>query len=118
MVFLGIICVLIAVALIFVVVVQKSKGGGLSSTFGGAATQIMGARRSNEFIEKVTWYLAIGLAVIAFAANVVGAASTGGAEGSALTNAIENQVITAPTQQSLPDPSSLPVPAEAPAEGE
>lgn len=116
MIFLGIVCVLIAVALIFVVVVQNSKGGGLSSTFGGTANQILGARRSNEFIEKVTWYLAVGLAVIAFAANVAGTASSGGSKASRLTNAIETQVITAPTQQSLPDPASFAVPAEAPEE--
>ena len=71
---LGILCVLVAVLLIFAVVIQNSKGGGLSSTFGGSsgATQLFGARKSNEGIEKITWYLAIGLALVAFAANVIG----------------------------------------------
>jgi len=70
---LGFFSALISVLLIFVVVIQNSKGGGLSSAFGGstAATQILGARRSNEFIERFTWYLAGGLALVAFLANVL-----------------------------------------------
>ena len=46
-----------AVLLICVVLVQKSKGGGLSSSFAGS-NQIMGVRRTNSFIEKLTWGLA------------------------------------------------------------
>lgn len=49
--------VLISILLIIVVLVQKSKGGGLSSSFAGS-NQIMGVRRTNDFIEKATWTLA------------------------------------------------------------
>lgn len=49
--------VLISILLIVVVLVQKSKGGGLSSSFAGS-NQIMGVRRTNDFIEKATWTLA------------------------------------------------------------
>lgn len=54
--------VVISILLIIVVLVQKSKGGGLSSSFAGS-NQIMGVRRTNDFIEKATWTLAaiIGL---------------------------------------------------------
>ena len=54
--------VIAAILLIGVVLVQKSKGGGLSSSFAGS-NQIMGVRRTNDFIEKTTWTLAaiIGL---------------------------------------------------------
>ncbi len=45
-----------AVLLIGVVLIQKSKGGGLSSTF-AQGNQMMGVRRTNSFIEKVTWTL-------------------------------------------------------------
>ncbi|MDY3857693.1 MAG: preprotein translocase subunit SecG [Muribaculaceae bacterium] len=57
-----ILTVVISILLIIVVLVQKSKGGGLSSTFAGS-NQIMGVRRTNDFIEKATWTLAaiIGL---------------------------------------------------------
>ncbi|MDE6524998.1 MAG: preprotein translocase subunit SecG [Paramuribaculum sp.] len=53
-----------AVLLIGVVLIQKSKGGGLSSSFAGS-NQIMGVRRTNSFIEKMTWTLAGAIAVLA-----------------------------------------------------
>lgn len=59
-----ILTVLVSILLIIVVLVQKSKGGGLSSTFAGS-NQIMGVRRTNDFIEKATWTLAGIIAVLA-----------------------------------------------------
>ena len=47
-----------------IVLVQNPKGGGLSQTFGGAGTQIMGARKTADFLEKATWTLAIALCVL------------------------------------------------------
>jgi len=46
------------------VLIQNPKGGGLSQTFGGAGTQIMGARKTADFLEKATWTLAIALCVL------------------------------------------------------
>lgn len=102
---LGFLAILIAVALIFAVVIQNSKGGGLSSTFGGGATQMMGARRSNEFIEKVTWYLGGALAVIAFLANIVGDSPNNEVIQSRMSERIENQIIQDPV--SMPDPTQF-----------
>lgn len=53
-----------AILLICVVLIQKSKGGGLSSTFAGS-NQIMGVRRTNNFIENMTWTLAGIICVLA-----------------------------------------------------
>ena len=50
LIILTLICALL---LICVVLVQKSKGGGLSSSFAGS-NRIMGVRRTNSFIEKLT----------------------------------------------------------------
>jgi preprotein translocase subunit SecG len=54
---ISILLVLASVLLIVVVFVQNPKGGGLSSDF-GAAQQIGGVQRTNDFIEKATWVLA------------------------------------------------------------
>ena len=69
---LGIIAMILAVLLILAVVVQNSKGGGLSGTFGASnLNNIMGARQSAQDIEKVTWWL-IGLVfAVSFFANKV-----------------------------------------------
>jgi len=54
---LSIIIMLASILLIFVVYVQNPKGGGLSSDF-GAAQQIGGVQKTNDFVDKATWSLA------------------------------------------------------------
>ena len=49
--------ILASILLILVVYVQNPKGGGLSSDF-GAAQQIGGVQKTNDFIDKTTWSLA------------------------------------------------------------
>ena len=41
----------------FFVLIQNSKGGGLASNFAGS-NQIMGVRKTADFLEKGTWTLA------------------------------------------------------------
>lgn len=65
-----ILSVIVAILLIGVVLIQKSKGGGLSSSFAGS-NQIMGVRRTNDFIEKATWVLASIICVLAIASAFV-----------------------------------------------
>lgn len=59
MLYVIVICltVLVAILLIGIVLIQKSKGGGLSSQFGGAGA-VMGVRQTNNILEKGTWILA------------------------------------------------------------
>lgn len=58
---------IVALLLIGIVLIQKSKGGGLSSQFGGASATI-GVRQTNNFLEKGTWTLAILILVFSVAA--------------------------------------------------
>ena len=60
---------IVCVLLVLIVLVQNSKGGGLASNFAGA-TQIMGARRSTDFLEKATWTLAGALLVFSLIASM------------------------------------------------
>lgn len=55
--------VIVAILLIGIVLIQKSKGGGLSSQFGGA-NAVMGVRQTNTFLEKATWTLVSALVVL------------------------------------------------------
>ncbi len=53
------------ILLMIVVLIQNPKGGGIDSTLGGtAANQMFGAAKSSDFIERVTWGLAISLFVL------------------------------------------------------
>jgi preprotein translocase subunit SecG len=56
--------------LILVVLVQNSKGGGLSSSF-ASTNQIMGVRKTTDFLEKTTWTLAIVLVVLCLASSAI-----------------------------------------------
>ena len=67
---------LAAVLMCFVVLVQNSKGGGLSSAF-ASSNQIMGVRKTTDFIEKLTWGLAVFMVVVSVAASYVIPSQTG-----------------------------------------
>ena len=55
--FLTILIVIASILLILIVLVQNSKGGGLASGF-SSSNQIMGVRKTTDFLEKATWVLA------------------------------------------------------------
>ena len=50
--------VLASLLMIAIVLIQESKGGGLSSQF-SSSNSIMGVRKTTDVIEKATWGLAI-----------------------------------------------------------
>lgn len=52
-----------ALLMIGIVLIQESKGGGLSSSF-ASYNQIGGVRKTTDFIEKATWGLAVAMVVI------------------------------------------------------
>ena len=58
--------VIASILMIGIVLIQKSKGGGLSSSF-ASSNQIMGVRKTNSFVEKATWTLAIVICVLSIA---------------------------------------------------
>ena len=45
-----------SIALVLLVIVQKSKGGGLASPF-ASTNNIMGVRKTTDVLEKTTWWL-------------------------------------------------------------
>jgi preprotein translocase subunit SecG len=55
--------ILVCILLILIVLVQNSKGGGLASSF-SSSNQVMGVRKTADFLEKATWSLAVALLVL------------------------------------------------------
>lgn len=88
-----------AVLLIGIVLIQKSKGGGLSSQFGGAGS-VMGVRQTNSFLEKATWTLVGALAVL----SVISSYTAGDTRNS-------RQLRTVPQEQTAPA-STIPAPGQ------
>jgi len=85
---LVILIVIAAVLMIGIVLIQESKGGGLSSSFAGY-NQVAGVRKTTDFIEKATWGLAIAMVVISIGCAWV--APSAGSDSSVMED-IENPV--------------------------
>lgn len=62
LIFFAVLILIASVVLVFFVLVQNPKGGGLSGTFGGFSSQTMGVRQTTDFLEKGTWILIIIIA--------------------------------------------------------
>ena len=114
--FIGLI-VVAALLLCFVVLIQNSKGGGLASSF-ASSNQIMGVRKTTDFIEKLTWGLAAFIVVISIASAYV--IPTVEAEKSVIMEqAIKESAtnpLNAPTGFDAPVVTDTPAAEEAPAE--
>lgn len=62
--------VIASILMCFIVLIQNSKGGGLASGF-SSSNQIMGVRKTTDFLEKATWSLAVFLVVMSVASAYV-----------------------------------------------
>ncbi len=65
--FISVLILIVCILLILTVLVQNSKGGGLASNF-SASNQIMGVKKTTDFLEKFTWGLAASLLILCLAA--------------------------------------------------
>lgn len=62
--------VIASVLMCFIVLIQNSKGGGLASGF-SSSNQIMGVRKTTDFLEKTTWGLAAFMVIMSIASAYV-----------------------------------------------
>ncbi|MDD2293367.1 MAG: preprotein translocase subunit SecG [Bacteroidales bacterium] len=67
---ISIIIVIASILLTLVVLVQNSKGGGLAANF-AAGNQTLGVRQTADFLEKLTWGLAIAVLALCIVATFV-----------------------------------------------
>ena len=80
---------IICVLLILIVLVQNSKGGGFASS-----NQIMGVRKTTDFLEKATWTLAGGMMILCVLATFFIPRGE-----NAVKSAIQEQIEAQPVQQ-------------------
>lgn len=102
--------ILASILMCGIVLIQESKGGGLASSF-SSSNQIMGVKKTTDFLEKATWTLAIAIVVL----SVVSAGFV--EKSSNVEEIIELQVPTqqAPVQAPTAETPATETPAEAPA---
>ena len=58
--FFVLLIVLASILMCLIVLIQNSKGGGLASGF-ASSNQIMGVRKTTDFLEKATWTIAASM---------------------------------------------------------
>lgn len=104
--FLLIIMVLIAILLILAVLLQSSKGEGLAGSIAGGQSlgSTFGARRTADFLSKITWWLGGSLLVLCVVYNMyfLPGQTTAEQRESIIQSSQQNSVPTAP---SLPEPT-------------
>ena len=102
-----ILMVIASVLMCLIVLVQNSKGGGLASGF-ASSNAIMGVRKTTDFLEKSTWFLAIFILFMSIAASYA-------LPKRAVT--LEDQLIEEAQKQEATNPYNLPQGNAVPAEG-
>ena len=111
-IFLVVLILIVCVLLALVVLVQNSKGGGLAANF-SAPNQIMGVRKTTDFLEKATWGLAIALMVLSLAATAT--IHSGRSHTAETTEVTATEAPMAPVSQPAAPVATEAAPAEAPA---
>lgn len=69
MTFLTVLVIIVCVLLLLIVLIQNPKGG-LDSAF-STNNQVMGVRKTTDFLEKATWTLGIALVVLSIASAAI-----------------------------------------------
>ena len=105
---LTILAVLASVILVLIVLVQDSKGGGLASSF-SSSNQIMGVRKTTDFLEKATWTL---VSVIVICSVVAAGFAKSHTEAATSAIANEAQAVHESATQSQAAPFEEPAPTE------
>ena len=112
--FLTVVQLLVAAAMVVTILMQRSEGGGLG--IGGSPSGMMSARGAADFLSRSTKWLAVAFVALSIALAAVAVSETGSNE---ITSTIDRNVAPEPdplTGEGTPVTPSADVPAEVPAE--
>ncbi len=94
--------IVISILLVLVILAQNSKGGGLSSQFGGsAASNIIGVKKTGDLLEKLTWGFIVALVVLTLTTSAIHTDRVSSSD-EILKNAAEQAPAASPNQGTLP----------------
>ncbi len=87
--------------------VQNPKGGGLSSSFGGGGSQIVGGvKKTGDFLDKSTWTLAGLLIVLILASNIALKGSFGDSDSKLLQGDDIEETVPEAVPEEIPAPAT------------
>src|SRR5258706_15825448 len=108
---LTVLIVITCILIVLVVLAQNAKGGGLAAGFTGGS-QMMGVKKTTDFIEKLTWGLAVALVIFCLGASLALSSRSGGRDNSSsLSEQAENAKAN---KNPMMPPQGQPSPAAAP----
>ncbi len=93
--FIIVLIVIVAILLVFIVMIQNSKGGGLAAGF-SSSNQVMGVRKTTDFLEKATWGLAGSMVLLCIVATFFAPKQIKATKDSELKEEIQNSLIANP----------------------
>lgn len=97
-----ILIILTCVLLVLVVLVQNPKGGGISSGIIGS-NQVMGVKKTTDFIERLTWGLTLSLVVLCLIAGMSLPNKEERGLGTTMQEQVDNaNTVPVPNQQAAP----------------
>jgi preprotein translocase subunit SecG len=105
-----ILIVLASILMCLIVLIQNSKGGGLASSF-ASSNQIMGVRKTTDFLEKATWSLAVFIAVVSICASKSVSGEVVSNESILQQEAVETQMVNPEVAPDFSQPATAPVDA-------
>ncbi len=85
-----IVLIIVASFLIILTVLAQNPKSGMAANF-GASNQVMGVRQTADFLEKLTWGLAIAIVALSLVATMAMPRADIAKSNDALQQAIENQ---------------------------
>lgn len=96
---LTIIYVLICIFLIFIVLIQSSKGAEIGAAFGGSSQTVFGSRGAATVLSKITTVVAALFMIISLILSIIASRGT----------SVVKETIEPPAKQSMPqEPQKLP----------
>lgn len=111
---ISVLIIIVSVLLILVVLVQNSKGGGLASSF-ASSNQVMGVRKTADFLEKATWTLAGALLVLCVISTSFTKKSSGVEQGTGVESTTRKMASEDVGGAATGAPAATGTPAPAPA---
>lgn len=107
--FISVLIFIVAVLLVLVILVQNPKGG-LASNF-SASNQVMGVRKTTDFLEKATWTLGIALLIL----SVISSSLIGGTSSEVISN--QSELTDEANQTVIPQNQAPMIQENVPTEG-
>ena len=94
-----------SIGLVFMVLIQNPKGGGLNANVGGLTNNFMGVKQTTDVLEKGTWIFAGVIAILAITSTLF--LSGNATSSNSVLDKVNTSTTTSPATQVAPPPAPV-----------